>query len=69
MIRFIELAQMPFHLKKLDEENGIEMTMVADTNTTTQSCSEQKKEHEQQTVKITMFTLHAKLQIHEVTNY
>ena len=36
--RFNELEQLPIHLKRLDEGNGIEMTMVANDAKYHQSC-------------------------------
>ena len=38
LIRFNELGQLPIHLKRLDEGNGIEMTMVANDAKYHQSC-------------------------------
>ena len=38
LIRFNELGQLPIHLNRLDEGNGIEMTMVANNAKYHQSC-------------------------------
>ena len=66
LIRFNELGQLPIHLERLDEGNGIEMTMVANDAKYHKSCRLQynntklqraEKEHKQQAVKTTVFTL------------
>ena len=38
LIRFNELGQLPIHLERLDEGNGIEMAMVANNAKYHQSC-------------------------------
>ena len=38
LIKFNQLGQLPFHLERLDEGNGIEMTMINNNARYHQSC-------------------------------